>query len=538
MRIAIVGTGPTGIYTLKNLLGKNAQGYHPQDRGSLVDVTLYEQGDRVGVGMPYSPETASRTMLANIASIEIPHVTSSYYDWMLLQSDAYLRSYQLDPRAVDQRTFTPRLMLGDYFHDQVVELIEAARAMGHRITVHENCRVTDLATEGDQIRLTAAQPQAAGLFDRVILATGHIFEEDKDLTDHYFPNPWSGLIDADVPAAKVGIMGTSLSAIDAAMAVATQHGSFHQDGDELRFDLNAEAQDKLMLVLMSWSGILPEADFYCPLPYRPLKVMTETALQEATQGPDPFEAVFKLFKAEIIAADPAWAKRINLAKLSAEGFEKAYFHDRAVHDTFGWARHNLAEVIANHEAKKTVEWRYAILRMHESVEEIVSEFDEAQRNRFDKTLKKVFVDNYAAVPPESIRRLLALRDAGVLGVLSLGDDYEMEHGPDRTVILANGRKHIFDVFIDARGQRPMESKDLPFPTLRDALLKAGQQEPQIGEDYGLMDLPGYEDRVYLAALPYLMQDKPFVQGITASAEIGAEIARAEARKRPRRRRAA
>lgn len=45
-RIAIVGTGPTGIYTLQNLL----QG-EPQR-----SIFLYERGRKAGVGMPYSAE--------------------------------------------------------------------------------------------------------------------------------------------------------------------------------------------------------------------------------------------------------------------------------------------------------------------------------------------------------------------------------------------------------------------------------------------------------------------------------------------------
>ncbi len=98
-------------------------------------------------------------------------------------------------------------------------------------------------------------------------------------------------------------------------------------------------------------------------------------------------------------------------------------------------------------------WRYALLRMHEKFEEIVPELTEQDRARFDTGLKSIFVDNYAAVPPESIRRLLALRDAGLLSVLALGEDYELDHNSSGTVITAKGQTHKFDVFIDARGQK-------------------------------------------------------------------------------------
>ena len=526
MRIAIVGTGPTGIYTFHNLI----QAETP------LEIVLYERGERLGVGMPYSPETASRSMLANIASIEIPPVTETYLDWIRSRSPEYIRSYIPDPSALDERSFTPRLMLGDYFHDQITALTERARAAGHRVSAWPACRVSDLREAEGGVAVISEPAQNEAPFDRVILATGHVFEEDDDLSDHYFPNPWSGLISVEIPATSVGIMGTSLSAIDAAMAVATQHGTFIREGEELRYDTGASGA--LMLTLMSWTGILPETDFYCPLPYLPLEVMTPEALAEAVRGTGRFEAVYDLFREEIIKADPAWAKKIGLKNLSPEAFEEAYFRDREAHDTFRWARANLEEAEANRKARKTVAWRYAILRMHEQVEEIVPELSEDERKRFDKTLKAVFVDNYAAVPPESIRRLLALRDAGVLQVLALGEDYDMSHAADHTEITAKGKKHRFSIFIDARGQRPMESRHLPFPGLRDALLAAGFEEPEIGEDYALLGLPDWEDRVFLAALPYLMQDQPFVQGITACAEIGETIAKAGQRKRQRRRRLA
>jgi uncharacterized NAD(P)/FAD-binding protein YdhS len=83
-------------------------------------------------------------------------------------------------------------------------------------------------------------------------------------------------MDAQIPACRVGIMGTSLSGIDAAMAVVMQHGEFVESAERpLQFRLNP-ASEALNIVLMSRAGILPEADFYCPIPYEPLAVVTLT----------------------------------------------------------------------------------------------------------------------------------------------------------------------------------------------------------------------------------------------------------------------
>ncbi|WP_260583054.1 hypothetical protein [Sphingopyxis sp. PET50] len=217
---------------------------------------------------------------------------------------------------------------------------------------------------------------------------------------------------------------------------------------------------------------------------------------------------------------------MSLATLDADSFADAYFADRATHDPFRWAAYNLREVERNKRDRRTIPWRYAILRLHEAVQEVVPHFSDADRDRFDAGLSRVFVDNYAAVPSESIRRLLALRAAGVIGVLELGPDYDMTVEDGRTTMECAGETHDFDIFIDARGQKPLATRDLPFPKLRAQLLATGDDIPDVSDDYTLTAPEVAKGRIALAALPYLMHDQPFVQGITASAEIGRAVAAA------------
>ena len=509
--IAIIGTGPTGIYTFAELIRT------PQP----LNITLFEKGENAGVGAPYSPESATREMLANIASIEIPPLVTTYLDWLRTRAVAQLARYNLTHDMLHDRLFTPRRLLGDWFRDQLLDLIAQARATGHRVTVIENAEVIDIAEWSGRFAVVTANSAVPYSFDRVVVATGHDFGQDNT-PDSYFPNPWTGLIQTDIPATDVGVMGTSLSAIDATLAVVSQHGDFRRTDDgDLVFE---GAPERLRVTLMSRNGLLPEADFYCPIPYEPLQIMTAPALAFAVKQASPLDAVFDLFREELQAVDPDWCARVHLDRLNADTFADAYFADRAVADPFRWARKNLDEVERNKRERITVPWRYAILRMHEAVGEIVGELPDGDAQRFAEGLKRVFIDNYAAVPSESIRRLLALREAGILSIKAIGDDYNMQVGEDATVITTDGRAHRFPVFIDARGQSPLTTEDLPFPTLRQTLLDAGQEVPEVARDYSLTAPDSHAGRVFLGAIPYLMHDHPFVQGITASAEIGKAIA--------------
>ncbi|TAG25731.1 MAG: FAD-NAD(P)-binding protein [Rhodobacterales bacterium] len=513
--VAIVGTGPTGLYTLHHLL----------QRGQKLTATLFEAAPLAGVGSPYSPETTQASMLANIASIEIPPLGETYLDWLRRQPDAMLQVYGVNATTLHERQFLPRLLLGGWFRDALERMIREANAQGHRIALREAARVLDVEPVGAEYRVTFAAPSGTEslLFTHVVLATGHDWPDDPDHQDRHFVSPWSGLIEAKVPAQPVGILGTSLSGIDAAMAVACQHGHF-VEGEDTTYHPNPGSEG-LKITLMSRNGLIPEADFWCALPYRPLVHVTEAALAQAqAAGAEGLiDRLWHLFKLELSEADPAYARAISLADLTPEAFASAYFAPRLAADPFVWAAENLAEVQRNTAQRRTVEWRYAILRMHEPMETLVASFNDRDRSRFE-ALQRVFVDNYAAVPPQSIRRMLALHRAGILTVLSLGDDYSLTHADGKTLVLAEtGQEQTFAVYVDARGQRPLGLSDLPFPNLR-AALGEGDGPVPISSSFALSEphLAG----IYLPAAPYLLSRLPFVQGIVSSCDLGQEVARA------------
>jgi uncharacterized NAD(P)/FAD-binding protein YdhS len=512
--IAIVGTGPTGLYALKQFVR--------QDTPLLL--TLFEAGGLAGVGQPYSPESAQVAMLANIASIEIPELTRTYLDWLETQPDAILQLYGVDPGTVHERQFLPRLLLGNWFRDELEALVAEGRARGHMITVRESCRVTDVAPVGEDIRLSFETREGADshFFTHAILATGHDWPDDPEDDPNLFVSPWTGLMEAEVAAVAVGVLGTSLSGIDAAMAVACQHGRFVEE-DPLRFDLHPGSEG-LKITLMSRNGILPEVDFYCPLPYQPLRHFTETALERAAQDGTEglLDRLFALFRHEIADEDPNWAEAVGLNLLTVETISDRYFALRLEADTFDWAERNLQEAERDAKARRTVAWRYAILRMHEPMERMVAQLSEGDRARF-AGLKRMFIDNYAAVPPQSIRRLLALHRAGCVDVLGLGDDYVLERESGQTrVVTTEGEAVRIDVLIDARGQRALGSEDLPFPTLR-SLMAAPGKDVAMDDRFALIADGLPEGRIFLPAAPYLLSRLPFVQGITASADLGETV---------------
>ncbi|WP_020208636.1 FAD/NAD(P)-binding protein [Gilvimarinus chinensis] len=516
-RIAIIGTGPTGIYTLAGLI---------KCRRPLA-ITLYESRAQAGVGMPFDDKVNHPIMLANIASIEIPAPDSTYLQWLKAQGAEFLERHGVCKDDLHDRQFLPRVLLGHYFAAQLHAIVSQGIAAGHDIQIKVNTTVNDI-TAGQPLRLwlsTSSEPKA---YDYVAIATGHEWPKAREKKPCYFPSPWSGLIHTPIPATDVGIMGTSLSGIDAAMAVAIQHGRFVEsnEGKTLAFELK-ESSRNLRISMLSRSGLLPEADFYCPIPHEPLAVATPEAIQEAIdQGPEGLlNRVFSLMVRELTFNDPAWSSHINLHTLTPDSFTDAYYESRKKHNPFYWASHNLEEVERNKKNRHTIAWRYTLLRLHEAIEPIVPHLNHSDLTRFNQSLKRVFIDNYAAVPSESIRRLLALRQAGVIELKALGHNYELTIKETKTYISTESGTLNFDIFIDARGQRSRRIDDLPFPSLKHLLVACEGLQPPIDTDYTLQAKSDGAHRIALAALPYLMPIKPFVQGITVCAEIGDAVSK-------------
>jgi uncharacterized NAD(P)/FAD-binding protein YdhS len=518
-RIAIIGSGPSAIYALKYLAQQLSAGM----------IVMFEADQRAGVGTPYAERYNPREMLANIASIELPPVQTTLLDWIAGLPAPERQRLGIAPEDMDERHFFPRMILGEFFAAQLHATISVAKARGITVDLRTGTPVCDLASlpAGVTVRSMRQGKQTSETFDFVIVATGHRAPRvSPDSADMHHPYRDK---DSIARSRKLGIIGTSLSAIDVAVAQAARHGLFESDDDSLRYRPKAGEDDR-RIAMLSRSGILPEADFFCPIPYRPLDIFTADAVAEATaEANGALDRLFELFRKQLAAADPDFARHIALADCDVDSFADRYFAPRTQGDPFYWAARNLAEVRRNTSRQHTVAWRYAILRMHEPFGEALDLLNEADRARFAKGLKRVFIDNYAAVPPLSIERILAMHRAGVLSIIQLGPDYETNLlEDDRWEIRnADGTWH-FDALVDARGQSALGQDEFPFPTLRMQIraqsLRAGDTDNAmpLAQANALAEEGDPLARVYCLALPFLMVKNPFVQGLTAAHDLARE----------------
>lgn len=505
-RIGIVGAGPTAVYTLAGLIRSPV----------ALDISVFESGSQIGPGMPYAAEMNDPAMLSNIASRELPPLVDSLHDWLCALPVDQLAALGLQGPPEEEDAFHPRLVIGAWFTAQMAELIAQGRRRGHRIEARLRHRITDVTPKPTGMRLTWTAPTGDGqaLFDEVVLATGHVWPDRNDAGVPLL-SPWPAEKIARLPQDRIGVLGSSLSAIDVAVALASARGAFSDDQSEYTLHPGRT----LHVTLISRKGLLPEADYWYDLP------LPELPRMAALSPPMSLDTAYTAFLTDLTEADPTYAA--TLGKPPLEDFAAAYFARRIGADPFDWAQQNLTEAEAGTAAQRATPWRSALLRAHELFETLLPHFSERDLETFHTTLRPIFSDCYACVPHASIRRMLALHRAGVLDIVATRGVSELVMQGDE-VVLQTDPPLSFETVIDARGQQALSLDDLGFPSLtRKALAK-----PLRFDTYVLPLRGPTSGRVHCLSLPVLMRRHPFVQGLVNAQEMAQATADAILERHP------
>lgn len=521
-RVALIGGGPTTVYTLKNLLQKADE----------LDITIFEAGDVAGCGIPYSEEHNTPDMMANITSVEIPPVLISLADWVRSAGPELLKRYDIVREQVTERDYYPRVLIGAYYTDQLERMV-ASCAPWHRVTIETKTRVKDVKPDGDGFNVVVERGSAtsARRFDAAVMATGHLAERSRSKSTRRLyrsPYPVKDLELGKDDAAL--ILGSSLSGIDAVVGLATRYGSFVADGEHLSFKIHSDRKPRL--VMASRKGTVPDADFFYPIPEEPLMIFTPARLEKLREAGTKglLAGAFSLFKRQLVADDADFVRELAVSRFTPESFAKAYFSMRKARQGFDAIEQNLAESSQDYLDRRVVMWRYTMMRAHEVFGTIVPYLDDRDLKRFSRYLAPVFADAYGCVPHVSVMRLLALHYAGCLDIVALGDDGAIQYRTGSFQLEVNGRNQTFDTMIDARGQKAATIADLGFQTLdmalaTDKVLKRvnGQSE----DDQFRLRLHGRSDAdIFCISIPVMMERYPFAQGLVACSEAAEVVASA------------
>jgi hypothetical protein len=474
--LAIIGSGPSCIYVLKNILDR-AESF----KKHLVSIDIFEKRRVAGMGMPYNPETTARENMCNITSEEIPALLVPFVDWLKELDATHLAEFDIQPEEISDKEVYSRLALGEYFHAQYQSIVASLSNAGIAVLERAHCTIVDIIEKKDAAIVVDKEGKQFS-FDHVVVATGHYWPEKDHPSAGYYQSPWP--ISKLLPSPgefynfKVGTLGASLSAFDVVSSLARRHGVFEECDTGLAYR-PSPGTEGFKIAMHSSKGLLPHLQYGQKEPMREIERYVSVdglmALRD-NQGflrlHTYFDSVCRPVLIEAFHKDslPDLVELLESPSFSIEDFAQKMTDKHDYPDAFVGMKTELEETIKLERKRKPSYWKEALddlmytLNFH-------AELMPAEDHLVLHSKILPFVMNViAAMPILSARMLLALHDSGKLEIVpGMAEIDNPEEGATSTrVAVKNDDKEYsieYRMFIDCSGQGSLEPANFPFPSL-------------------------------------------------------------------------
>jgi uncharacterized NAD(P)/FAD-binding protein YdhS len=549
-RIAILGGGPSGLFMLKQLVNANS---------SDITVDIFEKKHQLGVGLPYSTDGARDEHITNVSGNEIPELVTSVAEWIAGAPKALLDRFDITPKKYNDYKVLPRLLFGHYLSAQFELLKEKAEAQGILNQIHFESLVTDIIDYPQQ-GIVQVEINGDKLFeyDQVIICTGHRWPpRHEGKVPGYFDSPYPPtklLLKLNHP---VAIKGASLTAIDAIRTLARANGEFivAEDGHHRTYNVAADSAG-FKMVMHSRNGLLPAVRFHLEDPH--LSKDATLSIEEMQCYRDEHGGFLSLdylfeenFKAQFKDKRPKFYEQIK--DMDLETFVTTMMDMRESKDPFDLLKAEYAEAEKSIEKERSVYWKEMLAILSFAMNYPAKYLSAEDSLRLKKVLMPLISIVIAFVPQSSVEEMLALHQAGVLELVSVGEDSHADpekHGGVtyyHTDSDGNEHKVRYNTFVDCVGQPHLEYEDLPYKSLinKETFIKARLQFKESTNAKTLMEegnsdietdnkgnyylnVPGiaindnfqpvdaygaYNPRIYMMAVPYIGGFNPDYSGL-------------------------
>lgn len=548
-RIAILGGGPSGLFVYKRLVESGSNDF---------EIEIFERKAQLGSGMPYSIEGANDEHITNVSDNEVPEIVTSMSDWIYTAPVELLQRFNIKPDQFNEYKVVPRLLFGHYLAAQFEILLKAGSKTAIDTKVHFESSVTDIKYDFKNETVTVETlNNTTKEFDYAVICTGHNWPIR-------YEGKVSGYYDAPYPPQKlvqhfnhpIAVKGSSLTAIDAIRTLARNNGKFEKDADGiLYFELNPESPD-FKIMMHSRSGMLPAVRFHLEDSHLSNdSLLTKEEIEEHRKNNDGFlslDFIFeKDFKEIFREKDPEFYQRIK--DFSIEDFVTDMMELRERLDPFQLLKAEYVQAEKSIKRKESVYWKEMLAVLSFAMNHPAKYFSAEDMHRLQKVLMPLISIVIAFVPQKSCEELLALHEAGVLDLVSVGDDSTVEPQNGGGVLYNytdndnNKQSVYYKTFVDCVGQPHLSYHDFPFKSLlaqkaisparlkfqsaqagHDAYIKDSEAVAKeengdyflnvsgiaINDNFQIMDQYGaYNNNLYIMAVPYIGGLNPDYSGL-------------------------
>jgi hypothetical protein len=549
-RIAILGGGPSGLFMFKRLV---------DTKRTDITIDIFEKKHQLGVGLPYSKDGANDEHITNVSGNEIPELVTSVTDWIAAAPKPLLDHFNITPEKYNDYKVLPRLLFGQYLSAQFELLKQKAKASQIPYKIYFESTVTDIIDYPEQ-NIT-----------KVEIANGDQFEYDQVVvcTGHRWPVKYEGKVpgyfDSPYPPAKlslklnhpVAVKGASLTAIDAVRTLARANGTFivAEDGHHRTYQL-ADDSTGFKMIMHSRNGLLPAVRFHLEDPHlskdATLSIQGMQCYRKEHDGFLSLDYLFEQdFKEQFRDKRPEFYERIK--DMNLEKFVNTMMDLRESIPPFDLFKAEYIEAEKSIKQHHSVYWKEMLAILSFTMNYPAKYLPAEDMLRLQKVLMPLISIVIAFVPQSSAEEMMALHQAGVLEIISVGDDsyvepedkggatyfYDDEAGKAQAV--------YFKTFVDCVGQPHLRYEDLPYKSLVDkqtvsparlrfkdaaegkALLAEGNKEVEaddkgnyylrvpgiaINDDFQPVDNYGaLNERIYMMAVPYIGGFNPDYSGL-------------------------
>jgi len=466
-RIAIIGGGPCALFMYKRLVEAGSK---------ALQIDIFERKDYLGAGMPYSAEGANDEHITNVSDNEIPVIFNSIADWVKTAPKALLTKFNINPENFNEYKVLPRLFFGEYLKAQFELLRSFATKKGIITNMHLNTVVEDVIDHSRKKEVAVKLQKGGWLdFDSLIICTGHNWPKKYEgKIPGYFDSPYPPkkmLLKLNHP---VGLMGSSLTAIDAVRTIAKANGKFVENKDgKLSYEISGDSAG-FKLVMHSRNGLLPAIRFHLSDPHLGKGgTLNKVEIQKHMKKNGGFVSLDFLFeqnfKAMFTTEAPVFYQKIK--DLTLEEFVEQMMAYREKTEPFELFKREYIEAEKSIHKKESVYWKEALAILSFTMNYPAKYLSAEDMERLQKVLMPLISIVIAFVPQSSCRILFALHDAGVLDVIEVGDESEVKPlkkgGVNYHYYNGQHKKLVsyFKTFVDCVGQPHLSVKDFPFKSL-------------------------------------------------------------------------
>jgi len=471
-RFAIIGGGLTATSLLCQLVDTLEDRSGPDAaRAAQLEVEVFERHPEVGPGLPHNPRFVRPYHITNMCAGNMTVRISrpdDFQRWLDRTEDVWRHRFARQefhpptPGDAGCRHY-PRELMGRYLMDQFDDAVARARQLGARIKVWTECEVVDLWAEDSRLYLGVAATHhsapVAGPFQGALLATGHWFEKGR--CKNYFSSPWpaSHLHDAIPPGATVGVIGSSLSAIETALTLSAE-GVFRRDSSGSLAYTPPDCPRRV--TLFSRQGFIPQVRGR--IGTRRNRFFTCARLRELMAehgGRVKLMELFDLLDRELSAA---YGAPTDWRRVAAPGGS-----------VLRTLQQGIERAVRGDGAEGELVWQTVLVQIFPAVRAVYLSLAEAERQRFDREFNTLFFAHAATQPVVNAEKLLALMQAGMVQVVAVGTHYRFEYdeSSERFQLSfsdadSKAGAAAFTHCVDARGQQRSIATD-PAPLTRKLL---------------------------------------------------------------------